>query len=334
MVPDAPEAPASRPFVWQDGERTVRFGRGAVADGAELLGDGYLLLTTERAAAALPAVAARAARVVHLGPERVDALAGDLLDAGVAGALVVALGGGRAIDTAKSLVAAGGGERVAAIPTTLSAAEMTGVHRPARGALERTGELRFVRPAVVLNDPALSASLPLAALAASAGNALAHAVEGPLTPRASPVPVLAARRAADLLAQGLADADAPDRDALALGALLSGSTIDSTGYGLHHVLSQTLVREAGAGHGPANAALLPHTARVLAGRFPGAVRAEDVALADRLARLTGTPRLRDQGIDRGALAACAAAAAQRAELDLTPPRATEEELRAVYDAAW
>ena len=41
---------------------------------------------------------------------------------------LVAFGGGRVIDTAKAVAAVTGAE-VAAIPTTLSGAEMTGIHR-------------------------------------------------------------------------------------------------------------------------------------------------------------------------------------------------------------
>lgn len=319
------------PFTWQDGERTIRFGRGALADAPALLGDGYALLTTERAAASAPDVVARAASVHLVGPGRVDELAGALVP-DVSGTLVVALGGGRVIDTAKAVAAAwAGGERmrVAAIPTTLSAAEMTRGHRQARGSTE----VRFVRPAIVLNDPALCASQPEAGLAASAGNALSHAIEGPLTPRSSPVPALAARQAADLIAAGFAHAE-PDRDALALGALLAGYTIDSASYGLHHVLSQTLVRELGAGHGPVNAALLPHTARALRSRFPAGVRAVDIATADGLALRTGAPRLRDQGIEADALPAVAEIAAQRPDLELTPPRADAGEILALYRAAY
>lgn len=316
-------------FTWPDGERTIRFGRGAIADTPALLGDTYTLLSTPRTEAFAPEVVAAASAVHHVPPGRVDELAGELLGV-VEGELLVALGGGRVIDTAKALAAARPGRRAAAIPTTLSAAEMTWVHRQAAGA---PGPPRFVRPAIVINDPALCASQPEDELAASAGNALSHAIEGPLTPRASPVPAMAARRAAELIAAGFA-ADPPDRDALALGALLSGYTIDSTAYGMHHVLSQTLVRFAGASHGRANAAMLPHTARALAERFPGRVREEDIATADRLAAGTGTPRLRDQGIDEAALDTCADAAAERAELHLTPPAADRDELRALYQAAW
>ena len=47
-----------RAFDWRDGERLIRFGRGVAAEAVQALGGpGYLLLTTPRAAAALPAVA-------------------------------------------------------------------------------------------------------------------------------------------------------------------------------------------------------------------------------------------------------------------------------------
>jgi alcohol dehydrogenase class IV len=154
------------------------------------------------------------------------------------------------------------------VPTTLSAAEMTAVHRRAAGA---DGSLPGVRPAIVVNDPALSASQPEQALAASAANALGHAAEGPATIRASPLPALAGREAARLIGAAYGRDGEPDRDTLALGALLSGYAIDASGYGLHHVLSQTLARFGGVGHGQANAAMLPHTLVALERRgAPGA----------------------------------------------------------------
>jgi alcohol dehydrogenase class IV len=324
-------------FTWRDGERTIRFGRGVVAEAVEVLGGpGYALLTTERAAGMAPAVVEGAAAVHTLGPGLVDELAGELLGA-VARERVVGLGGGRVVDAAKALAAASGGTQVAmAVPTTLSGAEMTRIHRRARGADQRAPT---VRARVVVNDPELSASQPLAELAASALNALGHAIEGPCTPLANPVATLAAHDGARLLARSLGEA--PDRDGLALGALLAGYVIDSTGYGLHHVLSQTLVRVGGAGHGPANAVLLPHTTGALAWRFPQRIDALGLALegdpADVAARMcvhTGATRLRDLGLDHDVLAQCAETAAERPELDLTPPRADRAELLALYEAAW
>jgi alcohol dehydrogenase class IV len=320
-----------RDFTWRDGDRIIRFGRGAIAEAPELLGDEYVLLTTERAAAMAPAVVSGAAAVHHVLAGRVDEVAGDLLGA-VDGWLLVGLGGGRVVDVAKALAAARAAQ-AAAIPTTLSAAEMTRGHRHARGVDPATPR---VRPRVVLNDPALSASQPEHDLAASAANALGHAVEGPLSPKASPVPTLTAREAARLLAHE------GDRDALALGALLSGYVIDSSGYGLHHVLAQTLARYAGVWHGRANAAMLPHTIVALRERDPDALAALDdaagiamEALARRLAQRAGAQQLRDLGVTEDDLETCVREAyARQTDLAGTPPPASEPEIRALYEAAW
>lgn len=325
-------------FTWRDGERLIRFGRGTVAEAPDLLGDGYVLVTTERAAATAPDLVARASAVHHVPAGQVDAIAGDLLE-DVDGELIAALGGGRVVDAAKAVAAARPGRRAAAIPTTLSAAEMTAVHRHARGVPTDTPR---VRPAIVVNDPALSGSQPPQGLAASAGNSLGHAVEAAATTLASPIPTIAAQEAARLTAAAYAPAATePDRDALALAALLSGYAIGAAWYGLHHVASQTLAREAGAGHGPANAALLPHTAAALRRRRPDVLEALDRAcgepvetLARRVAAAAGADGLRHVGVAEDALEHCAHAAAQRPELGLTPPAADADELLAIYRHAW
>ena len=327
-----------RTFTWQDGERTIRFGRGTAAEAIGVLGGpGYALLTTARARSAAPDVVEAAAAVIEVAPGRVDELAGELLGT-IAEDRLVALGGGRVVDVAKALAgASGGSQRAMAIPTTLSGAEMTRVHRQAAGAPQ--GSVN-VRPAVVVNDPLLSASQPEPELAASALNALGHAAEGPCTPRANPVSTLAALEAARLIVGAWPRNGGPDRDALALAALLAGYTIDSTVYGLHHVLSQTLVRLAGIGHGPANAIMLPYTLGALAWRFPvwierlgEAMGGDPSELAAALCGRTGATRLAELGAGPAELDACADAAAERQELDLTPPRADRAELRALYGDA-
>jgi alcohol dehydrogenase class IV len=316
-------APVTTGFTWRDGERTIRFGRGALAEAPELLGPDYVLLTTDRARAVAPEVVARARAVHDVRAGEVLEIAGELRDE-VDGELIAGLGGGRVVDVAKSLAGAAGPEvRAAAIPTTLSAAEMTSVHRQAEGA-------RQVRPALVVNDPALSASQPAAERAASTANALGHAVEAPCTTTASPVPVLAALEAARLLT-----ADLDDEDALALGALLSGYAMDATGYGLHHVVSQTLRAVAGLGHGTANAVMLPHTAAALRRRTPAALERLDTAagdaverLAAELARRSGATRLRELGVEAATLERVADAATRRPQL------ADRAELRSLLSAAW
>ena len=112
---------------------------------------------------------------------------------------LVALGGGRVIDVAKA-IAAVTGSRVAALPTTLSGAEMTRIHRLPDGH-EAIGGL--VRPQVVIADPPLMVGLPEERLRASAMNALAHGADSLYTPLANPVSEMAALRGATLIANAL-----------------------------------------------------------------------------------------------------------------------------------
>ena len=155
----------------RDGERTIRFGEGTAAEAPDLLRqggfDGYTLLTTERAAGSAPL---EPAATIHVPPGRVDEISAALQPGAGEGPLV-ALGGGRVIDTGKAI---GGAEQlpVAAIPTTLSGAEFTRFHRMPEGA--EGG--RLVRPSLVISDPALMASQPMPDLAASAMNGLAKGV--------------------------------------------------------------------------------------------------------------------------------------------------------------
>src|SRR5437660_6589085 len=271
-----------KPFRWEDGERVIRFGRGALAHVADEVGVGYVLVTTPRGRERSPALVEAAATVHDVPPGRVDEIAAGLRGL-VAGDTLLALGGGRVIDVAKALAAADPPRRVAAVPTTLSAAEMTRIHRHAAGVDAATPR---VRPQVVVNDPALSASQPEPGLAASAVNALGHAVEAPLTVLANPAATLVGHGAIRLLAGGLATEE-PDREQLALGTLLAGSTIDTAGYGPHHVLSQTLVRLTAIGHGPANAVMLPHSLPALARRRPAEVEAMARAAGEDLPSIAG-----------------------------------------------
>jgi alcohol dehydrogenase class IV len=323
-------------FTWRDGDRLIRFGRGAVDEAVDLLGGpGYTLLTTERASALAPHVALAAASVHMVGDGVIPDVAGDLLGE-VSGDRIVALGGGRVIDVAKAIAAAGGVHAMA-IPTTLSGAEMTRGHRHARGVGESTPR---VRPSAVVNDAALSASQPVPALAGSALNALGHAAEALFVPHGNPVVNLVAAEAARMLADAFRRGE-PDRDALALGALLGGYALDASGLGLHHVLAQTLVREAGIGHGAANAVMLPQTLGALAWRGPeqaerlAAALGEDPAtVAARICALTGATRLGELGVPADALPRCADAAAARDDLERTPPRAGRAEILALYEHAY
>jgi alcohol dehydrogenase class IV len=318
-------------FTWNDGSRTIHFGRGLRQSFGEHIEPGYALLWSRHGAEAVPELAEGAETVHDVPPGFVDEVAAQLVPE-VGGARIVAVGGGRVIDTAKAVAGAQAGT-VTAIPTTLSAAEMTWIHRFAAGHEEQS---RFTRPAGVLNDPAISASQPEAALAASSANALAHASEGRITIHSHPAAEAVAIEAQKRIDAGWrSQPDDAARDQLALGALLSGWVTDTAWYGLHHVLSQTLVRLAGLQHAQANAVLLPHTLDALQRRNSttdpsGALR----NLARRLSQIAGASSLQALGVDREALPGCAQAAAARQELAHTPPPARREEIEEIYRAAF
>jgi alcohol dehydrogenase class IV len=332
-------------FTWRDGERLVRFGGGAVREAPQLLEqngfDDYVLLTTDRARQSVPDLAERAATLVEVPPGRVDEISAALLleiDGGMD--RLVAVGGGRVVDTAKAIAGAMGG-RCAAIPTTLSGAELTPFHRMPAGV----EGARTVRPALVIADPELMASAPVARLAASAMNALAHAMEALHTPLANPITDMAALRAAALLGEGIT-ADPPDRDGLSLGALLAGYASGSTGIAVHHALCQTIVRTAGAPHAETNAVVLPHSAGLMAQRVPGPMselaRAlgddaddPDAAAADiaRIAARCGHTRLSTLGVTEEQLPVVAAAVADHPLLANTPDPPGEGELLKVLRRA-
>jgi alcohol dehydrogenase class IV len=264
--------------------------------------------------------------VVYVPPGKVDEISAALLSrhSFAPDVLLVGLGGGRVVDTTKAIAGAVGA-RCAAIPTTLSGAEMTPFHRMPAGV----EGARLVRPALVLADPDLMASAPLPGLAASAMNALAHAMEALYTPLANPVASMAALRAASLLADGVS-ADPPDRSALALGAILAGYASGSTGIAVHHAVCQTLVREAGTPHAETNAVMLPHSARLMAPRAPEALAEFTSALGGRdlaaLAALSGHTRLSGLGVSEQQLPRVAATVTEHPLTGNTPQPPSEQEL--------
>jgi alcohol dehydrogenase class IV len=314
-----------RDFTWIDGERAIRFGDGAAATAADLLAsrgfEHFALLTTARAAEQAPELAAAAEVVLHVpGGPVPDAAAA--VRGGGGGRPLVALGGGRVIDAAKGIAGADG-LACAAVPTTLSGAPMTSIHRMPAGV----DEWRLVRPSVVVADPALMASQPVDARAASAMNALAHAAEALYGPVANPVSELAALRAAALLAAGLEASDADDARAdLALGAILAGYAVGAAGFALHHVVGQTLVRVTGAPHALAYAVLLPHTLGAMVGRAPREAAPGRVA---ELAARSGATRLSEIGVHPGEVDDVVEQILARPDIANTPDPPDAGELRAL-----
>ena len=330
-------------LTWRDGTvgRTVILRGGLLESAPKALVDNgwddYELLSTVRALAGAPAELREAAGKFHQVPPGPvpDAAAAIIDEVGSEG--LVAFGGGRVIDAAKAIAAVRGGD-VAAIPTTLSGAEMTAIHRLPAGHEGAMG----VRPSLVLADPEAMTSAPEEQLRATAMNALAHGADSLFTPLADGLSRPAALAGAAMIARSLDAGSGRDRSELALGALLGGYGVDRAGLALHHVLSQTTVRIAETPHAETNAALLPHTAASLRARDPkhgdalaDALGCQPDALAKRIAELGGDRRLGELGADHARIDQIVETAMARPELAaMTPGEVSEDDLVSILDAAW
>jgi alcohol dehydrogenase class IV len=331
-------------FIWRDAGRTVVFRRNGVAQAPRLLQEHgfepFELISTARALAGAPELAAAAAAVHEIGPGQVPDLAAELLDR-VGGESLVALGGGRPIDVAKALAAVNGA-RVAALPTTMSGAEMTGIHRLPAGA--DAGVASLVRPALVIADPAAMTAAPEPLLRGSSMNALAHGADSLYTPFANPVSEMTALRGAELIATAL-DHERGERNPapLALGSLLCGYAIDSASFGLHHVVCQSLVRICGGTHAGTNAAVLPRALVLLVGRAPdrladlaAAIATDPEDIEARVLQLGGNPAgLGAIGADRAKLDQALDSMLVRPELAFVPGSPlTRADLAELVERAW
>jgi alcohol dehydrogenase class IV len=330
-------------FIWRDAGRTVVFRHNGVAQATQLLREHgfspFELLSTPRALAGAAELAGAATVVHEVAPGQVPDLAADLLDT-VASRSLVALGGGRPIDVAKA-VASVTGARVAAIPTTMSGAEMSGVHRLPAGAESRVASM--VRPALVIADPIAMTSQPEAALRASSMNALAHGADSLYTPFANPVSEMTALRGAELIATSLDhDGDERNPSPLALGSLLCGYAFDSGMFSVHHVICQTLVRVCGSPHAETNAAILPRAMALMVGQAPdhladfaAAIETDPEDIEARIRQLGGNPPgLGAIGADHSKLDQALDSMIIRPELAFTPNPPSREELAELIEAAW
>jgi maleylacetate reductase len=330
-------------FVWRDAGRTVVFRTAAIRYATQLLSEHgmeqFELLSTSRALAGAADLGDGAADVYEVAPGGVPEAAATILDATLARNLV-ALGGGRVIDTAKA-IASVTGARVVAIPTTLSGAEMTGIHRLPAGAEARVGGL--VRPELVIADPDVMTSHSEPQLHASALHALAHGADSLYTPFANPVSRMSALRGAELIAAALdRSPEERDRAALALGAILSGYAIDSGAFSLHHVICQTLVRICDSPHAETNAAILPAVVDFLVPRVPDQMAALAEAidtspdnLAPRIRELGNNPTpLGELGADKSKLDQAIESMLVRPELAFTPSSPNRDELRELIESVW
>ncbi len=157
---------------------------------------------------------------------------------------------------------------------------------------------------LALVDPTLTRSLPPAIAAATGMDALSHAIESYVSTLRTPMTDVLARRAIELIGENLRQAvhqgahNDEARYRMSLAATMAGQAFVNSGLGAVHALTYPLGVEYGIGHGRANAVLLPHVMRYN-------VLAEPDRLAD-IAHLLGSTDQTTLEQARGAADAVAA----------------------------
>lgn len=249
----------------------------------------------------------------------VDEVAGVARDHGAD--VIVALGGGSAIDSAKaaSAVARYGGtildyeglERVpgpgipvVAIPTTAgTGSEVTMwaiVTDTVRQFKAPIGSFHLA-PRVALVDPLTTVTLPAALTAATGIDALTHAIEAYTARCSNPVSDALALYAIELISTYLERAasqgdDLEARSAMMLGSLLAGIGFGNADTAAAHSMAEALGAVFDVAHGTANAIFLPF---VMAHNMPAAL--------ERTARIAVAMGLDTDGLSLPAAAAAAVA---------------------------
>jgi len=202
--------------------------------------------------------------------------------------LVVGVGGGSSMDTAKlaaALAEHGGPVRdmlgmdnvpgetgpLALVPTTAgTGSEVThiGVFADKReGGVKKVVVSPHLFADLAAVDPDLTKTMPPGVAAATGLDALTHAIESYVSLLRTPYTDTLARRAVELVAENLRPAvtQGPENDAaranMSLAATLAGQAFVNSGLGAVHALTYPLGMACGLGHGLANGVLLPHVMR-------------------------------------------------------------------------
>ena len=215
----------------------------------------------------------------------------ETLEAGLAAAegcdVVLAIGGGSAIDTGKALAGlipnggpvtdylegVGNGRVMTrdplpfiAVPTTSgTGAEVTknAVITSRRDGYKKSFRSDKLLANVALIDPLLTLNLPPAQTAASGMDAITQLIESYISKKAQPIPQAMAiamlPRAYKALPIAVEDGqNQAAREEMALCATVSGLCLANSGLGAAHGIAASLGAHLGIGHGLACAILLPH----------------------------------------------------------------------------
>jgi maleylacetate reductase len=304
-----------------------------------------LLVTSERFADTALPIERRFTGVRPHTPADTVAAATDAARAGAD--VLVPLGGGSAIDTAKA-VSAATGLPVVSVPTTYSGAEWTSFFGQRDEERRLKGGGGGARPVGIVYEPRLTLGLPPDVTGGTALNALAHCAEALYVKGRNPDADREALAGARLIASSLPQvlADGSNRDArrdLLEGAMHAGAALAGAGLGLGHAMAQALGGRYGISHGALNAVCLPPALRFNEPVAAEAIRRFGEAVGrpddpdrkvEELALLAGFERLRDLGVPEPELPVVAEAVAERAGAKANPRSASPAEIAELLRGVW
>ena len=175
--------------------------------------------------------------------------------------LLVALGGGSALDCAKAFSYFGGGCTLAAIPTTSgSGSEVTDFAILAHGGVKHPLVDPKLQPDYAILDDDLLQELPKSLIADSGFDVLAHALEACGGKNGGWFTDCLARESFRLAAQNLLKSFAGDKSvrlSVHKAAAMAGLAFNQAGLGICHALAHALGGAFHVPHGRLNAVLLP-----------------------------------------------------------------------------
>src|SRR6516162_2806335 len=366
--PDRAQPPIKMSFALRVPQE-VHFGRGEVRKLPEIVarfGRRAFVVTGSRPA---PVALGDAVRwSVHGEPEIGTADEGARLCRESGCDVVVAIGGGSVLDTAKAAaaLAPNGGEALdylegvgrgrvlerpslpfIAVPTTGgsgSEATRNAVLRVPDLHVKRSLRSEFMVPRVALIDPELSESCPLPVAASAGLDALTHLIEGYVSIGAQPTKDALALKGITLAARGLVGLSRgkPDVEAMSLASFWGGIVLANAGLGAVHGLVAPLGGRFAVPHGMGCACLLTATMRTninaLRERAPGspalARYAEidgvlrDVPDLDRLRSELGVPSLGFFGLSPDQFSAVIAGS-RAGSMNFNPITLTDSELEEI-----
>lgn len=199
--------------------------------------------------------------------------------------VIIAIGGGSVIDTAKAVGIIANNPDFADVKSLEGTADTKNKSFPVMAFATTSGTAAEVTinyvitdeeagrklvcvdpndiPLVAFNDAEMMMSMPKGLTASTGMDALTHAIEGYITAGATPLSDLLCWNSIKFIADNLENAvkngsDAAAREGMAYGSYVAGMAFSNVGLGIVHSMAHPLGARFDIAHGVANALLLPY----------------------------------------------------------------------------